>query len=213
MVDLTKLSPENTTIVLIDFSVGFANLFRSHTVSQNIRAAAALAKTANVFNSGLVVTSGPDNGPLGPLYPDLQSALDGQSVVHRAGEFNAFDHPGFAAAVEDTGRKHLAIAGLMTEGCVLFTALEAMRRGYAVSVVADASAGETAESHDVAMRRMIQAGIVPTTWASLATEFQVSWGNLRTMEGYKSLLVGYSPQLGMGYRAMDAAAASVGAGA
>jgi nicotinamidase-related amidase len=207
-VTLEKLTPENTTIVLIDYAVGFANLYRSHTVSENVRASTALAKTAKVFRTGLVVTSGPDNSTLGPLYPDLAAVLKGEPIVRRGGEFNAFDHPGFAAAVEKTGRKHLAIAGLMTEGCVLFTALEALRRGYSVSIVVDATAGETVEAHEVAIQRLIQAGAIPTTWASLATEFQVSWGNPATVKGYTGLLTDYSPQLGMGYRAIDAAVAS-----
>jgi nicotinamidase-related amidase len=205
----TRLKPQDTTVILVDYAVGFANLFRSHSVSQNIRAATALARTANLFDAGLVVTSGPDNSTLGPLYPEFDAALQGQPVIARGGEFNAFDHPGFATAVKATERKNLAIAGLMTEGCVLFTAMGALEQGYNVQVVVDATAGETHETHEVALRRLEQAGVTLTTWASLATEFQVSWGNERTVQGYAGLLTDHSPQLGMGYRAVAGVEASV----
>jgi nicotinamidase-related amidase len=201
-----SLTPDNTTIVLIDYAVGFANLFRSHTVAENVRAATALARTAQAFDTGLVVTHGQDSDGPGPIYPQLTNVLGDQPIIRRAGEFNAFDYPDFAEAVKNTGRSHLAIAGLMTEGCVLFTVLGALQRGYSVSVVVDASAGETHETHEAAVQRMTQLGVVPVTWLSLATEFQVSWGSLRTVQQYTRLITEYSPQLGMSILTAQAAA-------
>jgi hypothetical protein len=34
-------TPENTAIIMIDYSVGFTNIFRSHTIDENIRATTA----------------------------------------------------------------------------------------------------------------------------------------------------------------------------
>jgi hypothetical protein len=196
-----------TTIALIDFAVGFGNLARSQGVAHNKLNASALAKTAKIFGTGLVVTSGPERSTLGPLYPELLEALDGEPIIHREGQFNCFDHPDFAAAVEKTGRKRVVLAGLMTEGCVLFTALGGLRLGYEVAICADACAGETVETHDLALRRLTMAGVIPTSWASLATDFQVSWANAVTQKPFEALLTNYSPQIGTGYRALNAAAA------
>ncbi|MGB3373966.1 MAG: hypothetical protein WBA87_02345, partial [Microbacterium sp.] len=52
------LTPENTTIVLVDHAVGFANLLRSHDLDTHINNVVGLAKTATLFGSGLVVTNG-----------------------------------------------------------------------------------------------------------------------------------------------------------
>ena len=194
---IEKLTSQNSAIVLVDYAVGFANLFRSHGIEENVNAATALVKTAQAFDVPLVVTAGQDSDAPGPIYPRVLAALGDHPVVRRGGEFDAFDSPAFEAAVRATGRTKLVIAGLMTEGCVLQTALGGLRRGYDVHVVVDASAGETTEAHQVALQRMVQAGVVPVTWMSVATEYQVSWGNFGTVRQYAGLIADHSPQLGM----------------
>ncbi|MEV7126773.1 hypothetical protein [Streptomyces sp. NPDC093260] len=37
----------------------------------------------------------------------------------------------------------------------------------------DASASPSVEAHNAAVQRMVQAGVVPMTWFSLAAEFQL----------------------------------------
>ena len=44
--DIERRTPGNTAIVLIDYVTGFANLFRSQSVQENVSGAMALAKTA-----------------------------------------------------------------------------------------------------------------------------------------------------------------------
>ncbi len=166
------LTPENTTVVLVDHAVGFANLLRSHDLDDHINAVVGLARTAVLFGSGLVVTNGLPGKPSGPLYPELVEVLGDHPVVERPGATNAFVDEGFAAAVEGTGRRRLAIGGVSTEGCVLQTVLGALRLGYEVNLVVDASGSLTRETHDTAVQRMVLAGAVPTTWYSLAGEFE-----------------------------------------
>jgi nicotinamidase-related amidase len=191
---LEPFTPENTTIVMVDHSIGFVNLFRSHTISENIRGTAALAKVARGFDTGLVVNLGKGQTP----YPQLVDALGDHPIIYRGGEYNALDNTAVLKAVEKAGRPNLAIAGLTTEGCVLYTVLGALRRGYRVAVVLDATAGETREAHDIAVQRMMQLGVVPTTWLSLATELQGNWENGKTAQQYFNLIAEYSPGLHLG---------------
>ena len=171
--NLEPLTPENTTIVLIDHAVGFANILRSHDLALHLNNVVGLAKMAVTFNTGLVVTNGEPSKPSGALYPQLLDVLGDHPVIERGGNFNGFLDPAFAAAVEATGRKKLVIAGISTEGCVLQTVLGALRLDYDVYVVVDASASVTRETHDTAVMRMVQAGATPVTWFSLAGEFTV----------------------------------------
>lgn len=195
--DIPWRTPANTAIVLIDYAVGFANLFRSHTVSDNVNGAVALARTAQIYDVPLIVTHGRDTDGPGPIYPQLAEVLGDHPIVRRGGEFDSFDDPSFVAAVEATGRRHLVLGGLMTEGCVLFTTLGALRRGYTASVVVDASAGQTLEAHDTAVARLTQLDVTPVTWLTQATEFQRGWNNHATVPQYIDLLVNYAPPLGM----------------
>ncbi|MEU5704703.1 isochorismatase family protein [Streptomyces aurantiacus] len=167
------LSPDNTTVVLVDHAIGFANLIRSHDLSQHINNVVGLAKTAKWYGSGLVVTNGESTKPSGPLYPELLDAIGDEPVIERAVDFNAFLDESFAAAVRAEGRQNLAIGGISTEGCVLQTVLGGLREGYRVHVVVDVCASLSTEGHETALQRMIQAGAVPVTWFSLAAEFQL----------------------------------------
>lgn len=167
------LNPDNTTVVLVDHAIGFANLIRSHDLSRHVNNVVGLAKTAKWYGSGLVVTNGESTKPSGPLYPELLEAIGDEPVIERAVAFNSFLDESFAAAVRAEGRQNLAIGGISTEGCVLQTVLGGLREGYRVHVVVDACASLSTEGHDAALQRMIQAGAVPVTWFSLAAEFQL----------------------------------------
>jgi nicotinamidase-related amidase len=167
-----RLTPENTTIVMIDFAVGFANLLGSTELGKHLNNVAGLAKTAKLFGSGLVVTNGLPDKPSGPLYPELLQVLGDHPIVERPGATNAFADDTFAEAVRETGRRNLVIAGVSTEGCVLQSVLGARREGYNVYVCVDATGSITEETHTVAIQRMVAAGATPLTWYSLAGEFE-----------------------------------------
>jgi len=186
---IEPFTPENTTILMVDYSVGFLNSFRSHPINDHLQGTVALAKTALGLHTGLVVNLGAGQKP----YPQLLEALDGHPIIYRGGEYNALENAGVLRAIEETGRRRLVIGGISTDGCVIETAFGALRRGYEVAVVGDATAGETRETHDLAMQRMVQAGVVPLTWLSLATELQYDWSQGDTQQAYFSLIAEASP--------------------
>ncbi|MGP4050863.1 isochorismatase family protein [Streptomyces sp. 2A115] len=167
------LTPANTTVVLVDYAVGFANILGSHDLAQHINNASGLAKTAKWYESGLVVTNGQSTKPSGPLYPELLDVIGDHPVIERTRDFNAFLDEPFAQAVRAENRPNLVIGGIATDGCVLQTVLGGLREDYRVHVAVDASASLTVEAHNTAVQRMIQAGAVPVTWFSLAAEFQL----------------------------------------
>lgn len=191
-----RLTPDDTTIVMVDFAVGFANVLRSHELSLHLNNIEGLAATAVGFGSGLVVTNGLPGRPSGPLYPRLLEIIGSTPVIERAGAINSFDDPAFARAVEDTGRRRLAIAGVSTEGCVLQTVFGALRLGYEVYLVADACADLTREIHDISVARMTQAGARPINWFGLAGEFHYDHAN-PSAPIYQSIQRRYVPTMAM----------------
>jgi len=60
--------------------------------------------------------------------------------------------------VNGNGRRKLILAGLWTEMCVAMPTIHALGEGYDVHIVPDASGGVSVEAHDMAVRRMVQAG-------------------------------------------------------
>jgi nicotinamidase-related amidase len=196
-VNLEPLTPENTTVILIDHAVGFANILRSHDLALHLNNVVGLATLATTFGTGLVVTNGQESKPSGGLYPQLLEVIGDHPIIERGGNFDAFLDPAFAEAVAATGRRKLVIAGVSTEGCVLQTVLGALRLDYDVYVVADASASITLETHNTAMARMTQAGAVPATWFSLAGELTVDHrGALGPLN--QQLMRRFMPSMAMG---------------
>jgi nicotinamidase-related amidase len=202
--NLEPLTPQNTTVILIDHAVGFANVLRSHDTAQHIDNVVGLAKTAVRFQTGLVVTNGLPTKPSGPLYPQLLDVLGDRPIIERGGNFNAFLDEPFRQAVEATERRKLAVAGVSTEGCVLQSVLGALRSGYEVYLVVDATASLTVETHTAAVQRMVQAGAVPVTWYSLAGEFTADH---RSPAGpvLQSLMREHVPTMAMGVHSYVAA--------
>jgi nicotinamidase-related amidase len=107
--------------------------------------------------------------------PELLEALPGVPEIDRT-TMNSWEDADFRAAVERTARKKLIIAGLWTEVCVAFPALDALRAGYEVYFVVDAIGGVSRAAHESAIQRMIQAGATPVTVLGLACELQRDWG-------------------------------------
>ena len=69
-----------------------------------------------------------------------------------------------------TGRRKLIMAGLWTEVCLVFPALDLLNEGYQVYAVSDASGGTSVDAHERGMQRIIQAGAVPVTWEAVMAE-------------------------------------------
>lgn len=99
-----------------------------------------------------------------------------QAQIRRE-EINCWDDPVFAAAIEGFEKERLLVAGLWTETGVSFAALSALELGYDVFVVADACAGMSPDSHETAIQRMIQAGVVPITWRQILFEWYRTIGD------------------------------------
>ncbi|WP_113698756.1 isochorismatase family protein [Nonomuraea lactucae] len=185
--DIERRTAANTAIVLIDYVSGFAPLIGSQTIAENTAGGRALVQTAHTFGVPLVVSTGPRNDPRGVLYPEITEVLDGHPVVHRGLSFDAFEDGGFERAVAATGMRHLVIAGLMTDGCVMQTTLSALRRDYDVSLVVDATASDSAASHNAALTRFTQLGVTPRSWLSFASELQRSYEHTGTLAGFRAI--------------------------
>jgi nicotinamidase-related amidase len=80
------------------------------------------------------------------------------------------------------------MAALWTEVCLCFPVLDALREGYEVYPIMDAVGGTTAEAHQMALERMIQAGAKPTSWVQLLCELQRDWVRTETAQQFAEIL-------------------------
>ncbi|MFD0417959.1 hydrolase [Streptomyces sp. NPDC127108] len=167
------LTPEESVLVLIDHQpYQFANL-HSHEPMMVTNNVVGLAKAAKGYGVPTILTTVvEDRGGL--LIQPLQDVFPDQKPINRT-FINTWEDQVVVDAVKTTGRKKLIIAGLWTEICVAMPAIQAAGEGFDVYVITDASGGVSAEAHDMAVRRMIQAGVVPITWLAVMSEWQRDW--------------------------------------
>jgi nicotinamidase-related amidase len=101
--------------------------------------------------------------------------------------------------MKKTGRKKIVMAALWTEICLAMPVIQALGEGYEVYIVTDASGGVSLEAHEMAVRRMIQAGAVPITWSVFASELQRDWARTATVPLLAEMLVGHMGVVGTSF--------------
>jgi nicotinamidase-related amidase len=130
-----RLSKDDAAVLFIDHQSGLFSLVRDYSPDEFRNNVLALADLTKYFNLPAVLTTSFEEGPNGPMIPELKKMFPDAPYIARPGQINAWDNEDFVKAVKDTGRKQLIIAGIVTEVCVAFPALSALQEGYEVFIV------------------------------------------------------------------------------
>jgi len=187
----SRLDINNAAVLLVDHQAGLLSLVRDFNPDQFKNNVLALADLADYFKLPTVLTTSFEDGPNGPLMPELKAKFPQAPFIARPGQINAWDNEDFVKAVKATGRKQLLIAGVVTEVCVAFLALSAIEAGFEVFIVTDASGTFNEVSRNAAWNRMSEAGAQLVTWFAAACELHRDWR--RDVEGLGALLSNHIP--------------------
>lgn len=187
----TRLSVDNAAVLLVDHQAGLLSLVQDYGPDEFRNNVLALADIARLFKLPTILTTSFEAGPNGPIMPELKEMFPHAPFIPRPGQINAWDNEDFVKAVQQTGRQQLVLAGVVTDVCVAFPALCALKEGYQVFVVTDASGTFNQSVRDAALMRMTYAGAVLTNWFAVACELQRDWRN--NMEGLATLLTNHLP--------------------
>lgn len=186
-----KLSKDDAALLLVDHQSGLISLVQDFSPDDFKNSVIALADIGKFFNLPTILTTSFDEGPNGPLVPELIERFPDAPFIHRPGQINAWDNADFVKAVEATGRKQLLIAGVVTDVCVAFPTLSAIEAGYDVFVVTDASGTFNTTVQQAAWQRMSAAGAQLMNWFAVACELHRDWRN--DMQGLGNLLSNHLP--------------------
>ncbi len=183
---LSRLNKDDAIVLLIDHQTGLISLVQDFSPNEFKNNVLALADVAKFFNLPTILTTSFEQGPNGPLVPELKEMFPQAPYIARPGQINAWDNEDFVRAVKATGRKQIVIAGVVTDVCVTFPTLSALAEGFEVFVVTDASGTFNTTVQQAAWSRMVQAGAQMMNWFSVACELQGDWRN--DIEGLGNLL-------------------------
>jgi len=187
----TRLDKDKAVVLLVDHQAGLLSLVRDIDPDKFKNNVLALADLAKYFKLPTILTTSFEDGPNGPLVPELKQTFPDAPFIPRPGQINAWDNEDFVKAVKATGRKQLVIAGVVTEVCVAFPALAAIEAGFEVFVVTDASGTFNEITRHSAWQRMSDAGAQLMTWFGVACELHRDWRN--DVEGLGALFSNHIP--------------------
>lgn len=191
------LTPENAAFLLIDYQPvqvnSIASMERQRLVSNITRATrAAVAYGLPIVHSTVNVQSGRNK----PTIAVLRRMLEKFPTYDRT-SINAWEDSEFRQAVDATKRRKLVIAALWTEACLTFPALDALREGFEVYALADAVGGTSVDAHELALRRIEQAGAKMLSVTQLYCELQRDWQRKETLEAFLPLFVDMTGSAGV----------------
>ena len=191
MSDYKRLNKDDAAVLLVDHQAGLLSLVRDIDPDKFKNNVLALADAAKYFGLPTILTTSFENGPNGPLVPELKEMFPDAPYIARPGQINAWDNEDFVNAVKATGKKQLIIAGVVTEVCVAFPALSALEEDYDVFVVTDASGTFNPITRDAAWDRMSAAGAQLMSWFGMACELHRDWRN--DIDGLGALFSNHIP--------------------
>ncbi|KAF1069783.1 hydrolase [Variovorax sp.] len=190
----TLLTPTDHTLVMIDFQSQMA--FATHSIDAvNLRNNAALVAQAGAgFGVSTILTTVAEKSFSGPMFDEITAAFPGQKMLDRT-SMNTWEDAAVIERVNEIGKPRIVLAGLWTSVCIVGPALSALDQGFEVYVIADACGDVSAEAHERAMQRMVQAGARPMTSLQYLLELQRDWARGDTYE----LTTGIAKKVGGAY--------------
>ena len=189
------LDPENSILVLIDHQpYQFANL-HSHEPTLIVNNVVGLARAAKVFDVPAILTTVIEERG-GHIIKQLQDVFPEQKPINRT-FINTWEDKNVVDVVKKSGRKKLILAALWTEICLAMPAIQAAGEGWEVYAVTDASGGVSLEAHEMAVHRMVQAGVTPITWLAVVAEWQRDWAREETAQALGAIFLEHGGSSGI----------------
>jgi nicotinamidase-related amidase len=191
------LTPHDHTLIMIDHQSQMA--FATHSIDAvTLRNNAALvAHAAAGFDVSSIVTTVAEKSFSGPVFDEIKAAFPGAEVSDRT-SMNTWEDENVIRRVNAIGKKRIVLAGLWTSVCIVGPALSALDQGFEVYVIADACGDVSAEAHERAMQRMVQAGARPMTSVQYLLELQRDWARTESYEMTTGIAKKFGGAYGLG---------------
>jgi nicotinamidase-related amidase len=198
----SRMTRDNTGVLLIDHQVGLFTGVRDLTVSELKHNVVALAKATKILGLPIVAVTTARDSMWGPTIPELRQVLGEGKILDRS-SVNAFDDERFVKAVTATGRDHLIMAGLSFEVCASLRAISAKEAGYQPVVALDACGTFSHDKREAGIARLTVLGIEMSDYATLIVEILADNADPKANEVCAALDMPFATLMGQvatGYR-------------
>ena len=161
-----RLAKSEAVLVVVDFQERLIPAM--HGGASAVEEGAKLIKGFEAQGCPVIVTQQYTKG-LGESVAEIREACEEFSHIEKS-SFSAMGEPLFVDLLKDLGRKKVVLCGVEAHVCVLQSALDMLEAGYEVFLATDAISSRKERDEKPAIKRMVQAGVVPTTVESALFE-------------------------------------------
>ncbi|WP_114241081.1 hydrolase [Dyella sp. C9] len=191
------LTPKDHALILIDFQSQMS--FATHSIDATLlrNNAALVSHAAASFKVPTILTTVAEKSFSGPMFSEITDPFPGQALLDRT-SMNTWEDAAVIKRVNEIGKERLVFAGLWTSVCIVGPTLSALDQGYEVYVIADACGDVSAEAHDRAMDRMVQAGVRPMTSLQYLLELQRDWARTESYDSTTGIAKRFGGAYGLG---------------
>ena len=169
------LTLENTALIVVDVQEKLARvMYEKEMLFENLQ---KLIKGVQILGIPIILTE-QNPGGLGPTIPEVAHLLSDLQPIPKL-SFSCCGDGRFLQELEALNRQQVLIAGIEVHVCVYQTAVDLLRLGYEVQVVADAVSSRTAENRKIGLERVRSEG------ASLTSTETALFELLKVAEGAK----------------------------
>lgn len=179
-----RITPATSTVMLVDHQKTTIDWVRSIPKATTIASCRVLARLAIEYAMPLVLTTTMEEH-VGPTIPEIQEVA-GDAYgrrYRRGGELSCWDSRELREGMKALGRKNLVLAGLTTDICLFWAAVDAQKLGYNVHVIADACGTMSVMGDSVTFDRLRSLDITVTVVNQVTTELVSNFG---TPDGQKA---------------------------
>ena len=148
---MNTIKNEEALLLIIDVQDKLVSMLDDENVKKD---SIKLAKTASILNIPTVITEQYPKG-LGSTIEEIKEVLPNAEYIEKT-TFSAFKEDDVKKLLS---QKQVIIFGIETHICVLQTAMDLLNEGYEVFLVQNACGSRNEENKQVALRRLIQAGV------------------------------------------------------
>ncbi len=184
MLQIERFKTAESIVMLVDHQSMTIDWVKSLPKATTIASCRVLARMAVEYAMPLILTTTMEDyvGPTIPEISELAPDAFGRRYK-RGGELSCWDADDLCNGVQAIARPNIILAGLTTDICLFWAAVDAQKLGYKVMVVADACGTMSTLGDTLTYDRLRHLGVTVAVVNQVVTELV---GNFGTQEGQKA---------------------------
>lgn len=168
-----RINVNETLFCLVDVQEKlFPHIANKEELERNLL---TLVKGLKVLDVPFIVNEQYKKG-IGETIPSLKELVESYPTFEKT-TFSCCQNQATMEAIKSANKKVVIVAGIETHVCVLQTCIDLIEAGYKVVLVTNCCGSRKQIDNDMGIQRLIQSGVIPTTYESILFELTLNAKN------------------------------------